>query len=163
MIKYRDSVVEIKFDFCSKREKMNKKKTFGGNVMELQLFHGTNEDIVDAICRQGFDFRFSGSKIGHKYGKGSYFAKMAQTADSYTDFGRKKRMFVVRVLAGEYTPGETSYVRPPPRNPSDPFELFDSCVDNVRNPNIFVIFTFDQVYPEYVIEYQQSNLKYNEF
>ncbi|VDI14794.1 poly [ADP-ribose] polymerase 7/11/12/13 [Mytilus galloprovincialis] len=154
---------ELWMNYVSKREKMNKKKTFGGNVMELQLFHGTNEDIVDAICRQGFDFRFSGSKIGHKYGKGSYFAKMAQTADSYTDFGRKKRMFVVRVLAGEYTLGETSYVRPPPRNPSDPFELFDSCVDNVRNPNIFVIFTFDQVYPEYVIEYQQSNLKYNEF
>lgn len=154
---------ELWMNYVSKREKMNMRKTFGGNVMELQLFHGTNEDIVDAICRQGFDFRFSGSKVGHKYGKGSYFAKMAQTADSYTDFGRKKRMFVVRVLAGEYTLGETSFVRPPSRNPSDPFELFDSCVDNVRNPNIFVIFTFDQVYPEYVIEYQQSNLKYNEF
>jgi poly [ADP-ribose] polymerase 7/11/12/13 len=59
----------------SKKEKMKRKKK-DGNITELQLFHGTNEEIVDAICRQGFDFRFSGSKTGHKYGKGSYFAKM---------------------------------------------------------------------------------------
>ena len=70
-----------------------KRKKNDGNVVELQLFHGTNEEIVDAICRQGFDFRFSGSKTGHKYGKGSYFAKMAQTADSYTDFGVKKHVY----------------------------------------------------------------------
>jgi hypothetical protein len=81
---------------------------------------------------------------------------MAQTADSYTDFGDKKHMFIVRVLAGDFAPGETTFVRPPPRNPRDPFELYDSCVDSVQNPNIFVIFTFDQVYPEYVIEYQRN-------
>jgi hypothetical protein len=34
-------------------------------------------------------------------------------------------MFVVRVLPGDYAPGSTSFVRPPPRNPKDPFELFD--------------------------------------
>jgi hypothetical protein len=65
---------------------------------------------------------------------------MAQTADSYTDFGDKKHMFIVRVLAGDFAPGETTFVRPPPINPRDPLELYDSCVDSVRNPNIFVIF-----------------------
>jgi hypothetical protein len=32
----------------SKREKMKRKKN-DGNVVELRLFHGTNEEIVDAI------------------------------------------------------------------------------------------------------------------
>jgi poly [ADP-ribose] polymerase 7/11/12/13 len=58
----------------------------GDDIAELQLFHGTNEKFIDAICKQGFDFRFSGIKTGNKYGKGSYFAKYAKTADSYTDF-----------------------------------------------------------------------------
>jgi hypothetical protein len=31
-----------------------KRKKKDGNITELQLFHGTNEEIVDAICRQGF-------------------------------------------------------------------------------------------------------------
>ena len=132
-----------------------KRKRRGDDIAELQLFHGTNEKFIDAICKQGFDFRFSGIKTGNKYGKGSYFAKYAKTADSYTDYGVKKHMFVVRVLPGDYAPGSTSFVRPPPRNPKDPFELFDSCVDSQQNPNIYVIFTFDQVYPEYIIEYQK--------
>ena len=74
------------------------------------------------------------------------------------DYGVKKHMFVVRVLPGDYAPGSTSFVHPPPRNPKDPFELFDSCVDNLQNPNIYVIFTFDQVYPEYIIEYEKSGI-----
>jgi hypothetical protein len=135
-----------------------KRKRRGDDIAELQLFHGTNEKFIDAICKLGFDFRFSGIKTGNKYGKGSYFAKKAKTADSYTDFGVKKHMFVVRVLPGDYAPGSTSFVRPPPRNPKDPFELFDSCVDSPQNPNIYVIFTFDQVYPEYIIEYQKLGI-----
>ena len=131
-----------------------KRKSRNGYVDERKLFHGTATKYVDAICRQGFDFRFSGKTTGTKFGKGSYFAKSARYADSYTDYGRDKEMFLVRVLAGDFTKGDKSMVRPPPKNPSAPFELFDSCVDDVANPNIFVIFTFDQVYPEYVIKYR---------
>ncbi|CAC5389226.1 PARP7S [Mytilus coruscus] len=148
---------ELWINFVSKREKMKRKKK-EEDIAELELFHGTNEKFINAISKQGFDFRFSGSKTGNKYGKGSYFAKYAKTADSYIDFGVKKHMFVVRVLPGDYAPGSSSFVRPPPRNPSDPFELYDSCVDNLQNPIIYVIFTFDQVYPEYIIEYKKLGI-----
>ncbi|CAG2245937.1 PARP7S [Mytilus edulis] len=148
---------ELWINFVSKREKMKRKKK-EEDIAELELFHGTNEKFINAISKQGFDFRFSGSKTGNKYGKGSYFAKYAKTADSYTDFGVKKHMFVVRVLPGDYAPGSSSFVRPPPRNPRDPFELYDSCVDNLQNPIIHVIFTFDQVYPEYIIEYRKLGI-----
>jgi poly [ADP-ribose] polymerase 7/11/12/13 len=124
------------------------------DLNEIRLFHGTLNRFVDAICRQGFDFRVSGQSTGTKYGKGSYFTKSAKFADSYTDRSRDKEMFLVRVIAGDYTIGHSSMVRPPHKSPNNPFDLFDSCVDDVKNPNIFVIFTFDQAYPEYVIKYR---------
>ena len=32
-------------------------------------------------------------------------------------------------------------------------DLYDSCVNNVKNPTVFVIFDNDQCYPEYIIKY----------
>ncbi|XP_061196239.1 protein mono-ADP-ribosyltransferase PARP12-like [Saccostrea echinata] len=145
---------ELWMNYVSKREKMSMKRRTIGDVNEKRLFHGTSNKFIDAICRQGFDFRFSGQSTGSKYGKGSYFTKSAKFADSYTDRSRDKEMFLVRVLTGDYTLGHSSMVRPPHKNPKNPFDLYDSCVDDITNPNIFVIFTFDQVYPEYVIKYR---------
>ncbi|KAK3105260.1 hypothetical protein FSP39_021031 [Pinctada imbricata] len=151
---------ELWMNFASKMEKM-KRKSRNSTVDQRTLFHGTTSKYVDAICRQGFDFRFSGKTTGTKFGKGSYFAKSARYADSYTDHGADKEMFLVKVLVGDFAKGDKSMVRPPPKNPADPFELFDSCVDDVSKPNIFVIFTFDQVYPEYVIRYRNRNVTDN--
>lgn len=33
-------------------------------VLEKQLFHGTLPEYVESICKQGFDFRLSGSTVG---------------------------------------------------------------------------------------------------
>lgn len=37
-----------------------KKKDIG----ERRLFHGTKGSYVDAICKQGFDFRLNGQSVG---------------------------------------------------------------------------------------------------
>uniref|UniRef100_A0A672FFL8 PARP catalytic domain-containing protein n=1 Tax=Salarias fasciatus TaxID=181472 RepID=A0A672FFL8_SALFA len=47
-------------------------------------------------------------------------------------------MFVALVLVGAYTKGSSSYVRPPPKGGSR--DLYDSCVDSVSDPSIYVIF-----------------------
>lgn len=57
-------------------------------------------------------------------------------------------MFVARVLVGNFIEGQMSFQRPPPR--------YDSCVDTRLNPSVFVIFQKDQIYPEYVIEYTET-------
>lgn len=122
---------------------------------EKRLFHGTSPDVVDAICKQNFDWRVCGKK-GTKYGKGSYFATNASYSHSYADSGSdgSRFMFLVRVLVGSFIKGEPGYQRPPNKDPSDPSsDLYDSCVDNECNPTIFVIFDSDQFYPEYVIKY----------
>ena len=42
---------------------------------------------------------------------------------------------------------------PPPKDPQNPVVLYDSVVDNVQNPAMFVIFYDPQAYPDYHIEF----------
>ena len=60
----------------------------------------------------------------------------------------------MQVLIGDYTLGNATMVRPPPKDPAKPFQdLYDSVVNNVDAPSIFVTFERHQSYPEYLIEY----------
>ncbi|XP_060933345.1 protein mono-ADP-ribosyltransferase PARP12 [Limanda limanda] len=124
----------------------------GKPVNQQYLFHGTDASLVQAISEQNFDWRMCGVH-GVAYGKGSYFARDACYSDKYarTKSSRNKIMFVALVLVGEYTQGSSSYVRPPPKR--DGRTLYDSCVDNVSNSSIYVVFEKQQIYPEYVIDY----------
>ena len=130
-------------------------------VNEKQLFHGTSPECVEAICKQNFDWRMHG-KNATAYGRGSYFALNASYSHSYAtrDTDSSQFMFLAKVLVGSYTKGESWYKRPPPRQPSNSaIDLHDSCVDDMSNPTIFVIFDIDQCYPEYIIKYSPSNVQ----
>jgi poly [ADP-ribose] polymerase 7/11/12/13 len=60
----------------------------------------------------------------------------------------------VQVIVGDYTKSNKSIVHPPPKDPSQPMgDLFDSCVDDVNDPKIFVTFERWQAYPEYLLQY----------
>ncbi|KAM9216406.1 protein mono-ADP-ribosyltransferase PARP12 [Dugong dugon] len=128
------------------------KRRGGKAVDERQLFHGTSACFVDAICQQNFDWRICGLH-GTSYGKGSYFALDAAYSHHYSEASAEThRMFLARVLVGEFVLGCTTYVRPPTKEgQSDVF--YDSCVNSVSNPTVFVIFEKHQVYPEYLIQY----------
>lgn len=135
--------------FQWQKEQM-KKRNAGKPVNEKHLFHGTDKSLIDAICDQNFDWRMCGVH-GTAYGKGSYFARDASYSHKYATGHQGKVMFVALVLVGEYTLGQSHYVRPPPK--ANGKTLYDSCVNCERNPGIFVIFEKQQIYPEYVIEY----------
>ena len=63
-------------------------------------------------------------------------------------------MFVARVLVGKATGGNPQYTRPPPLDVNDPHgKSYDSCVDNINFPQIFVVFDRTQSNAEYLIEY----------
>ncbi|XP_052760076.1 protein mono-ADP-ribosyltransferase PARP12-like isoform X2 [Mya arenaria] len=146
-------------NYVSKKDKL-KKRNKGVDVEERQLFFGTSNDTVEAIYRQGFDFRLNGTASGARYGKGSYFATTAKYSHPYTDRQKETMgMFVSKVLVGDYTKGDKSYIRPPHKDPLDlSSPLYDSCVDSVTDPKIFVIFELGQVYPEYLIKYKSDEL-----
>ena len=134
-------------------------KKIKGPVDEKQLWHGTSKESSEAICRQNFDFRISGSNVGTLYGQGSYFANNANYSDKYSrPESNIRRMFLVRVLVGSFVKGKPEYKRPPPKDPHEPLgDLHDACVDNELNPSIYVVFDKSQAYPEYLIEYKRSS------
>ncbi|XP_052245631.1 protein mono-ADP-ribosyltransferase PARP11-like [Dreissena polymorpha] len=167
--------------YTVKKEEMILDSEGSGKALEEYLFHGTSSDALDAICRKGLDPRING-KHGTTYGKGSYFAKNASYSHHYTDRRKKinpnlvhpgqpgpssgmqtvkdkfkARMLFAKVLVGSYTIGNPQLRKPPARNADDPFgKCYDSCVDNIQDPKIFVIFDTTQAYPEYLIEYSYS-------
>ncbi|XP_028809578.1 protein mono-ADP-ribosyltransferase PARP11-like isoform X2 [Denticeps clupeoides] len=157
--------------FCRKKAQLRKIK----KVVELEekmLFHGTGYHNVPSICTFNFDWRLTGSH-GNVYGKGSYFArdakyssKFCQTTANHNSMLKNhglappifqnpppfRSMFLARVLVGEYTMGFPFLCRPPSKD-STLTNFFDSCVDDLTNPKIFVIFDCNQIYPEYLIDF----------
>uniref|UniRef100_A0A8C8REU9 Poly [ADP-ribose] polymerase 12 n=1 Tax=Pelusios castaneus TaxID=367368 RepID=A0A8C8REU9_9SAUR len=143
--------------FQWQKEQM-KKKNGGKDVDERLLFHGTSSSLLEAICNHNFDWRVCGVH-GTNYGKGSYFARDAKYSHAYCLSPAKgNTMFVARVLVGDFVGGLPNYVRPPQRA-ANMLTFYDSCVDNVVDPSIFVIFEKHQVYPEYIIDYSEEEKK----
>ena len=64
-------------------------------------------------------------------------------------------MYYVRVLTGNYTTGNQSLIVPPPRDPQNPTDLYDTVTDDDKNPSLFVVFYDNQAYPEYLITFRQ--------
>ncbi|XP_077053685.1 protein mono-ADP-ribosyltransferase PARP12-like isoform X1 [Siphateles boraxobius] len=135
-----------------------KKSNRGREVSEKQLFHGTDRNHVHPISLNNFDWRICGTH-GTAYGKGSYFARDAKYSHSYTNdsLDVTRSMFVCRVLVGDYTKGDSDYLRPPSKDGGDTV-FYDSCVNDVWDPSIFVVFEKHQIYPEYLIEYRDSSV-----
>uniref|UniRef100_A0A7M5V7R2 PARP catalytic domain-containing protein n=1 Tax=Clytia hemisphaerica TaxID=252671 RepID=A0A7M5V7R2_9CNID len=69
------------------------------------------------------------------------------------DYNNIRYMFVAKVLAGKFTKGNPDFKRPPP-TPSDPHTLYDSCVDNISLPSMYIVFERDQCYPQYLITFR---------
>ena len=92
---------------------------------------------------------------GTAYGQGVYFAVNSGYSCRYATArpDGKKRMYLAQVLTGEYTVGSSKY-RVTPDNPKHPGLQFDSVVDKVSNPEIFVIFVDSQAYPKYLITFK---------
>ena len=92
------------------------------------------------------------------YGNGVYFALQAsysaQSTYSPPDANGCRYMYLTRVLVGEYTVGRRGLLTPPAKNASDPTDIYDSVVDQMPNPGIFVVFYDWQCYPEYLITFQ---------
>lgn len=94
--------------------------------------------------------------LGTVYGQGCYFVRDASYSNSRAvpDAQGLKYMYLVRVLIGQYTIGNSSMIVAPPKDPKDPAVSFDSVVNHTSNPIIFVVFYDADAYPEYLIVYK---------
>ncbi|NXQ82102.1 PAR15 polymerase, partial [Nyctibius grandis] len=123
---------------------------------EKMLFHGTAASSLSTINYNGFNRGFAGKNAAN-IGNGTYFAVdacySAQDTYSRPDTNGRRYMYLARVLTGQYCAGSVGLITPPPKNPADPTDLYDSVVDNVAKPTMFVIFNDIQAYPEYLITF----------
>ena len=93
------------------------------------------------------------------YGEGVYCSVNASYSSSNTysppDANGNKHIFLALVLTGEHTVGNRSLRVPPAKDPKKSYViLYDSVVDNLNKPNVFVIFNNAQCYPEYLITFK---------
>ncbi|XP_029700661.1 protein mono-ADP-ribosyltransferase PARP14-like isoform X3 [Takifugu rubripes] len=137
-------------------KKRNMEQKNGHQNNERILFHGTSEETIATINANGFNRSYAG-KNAALYGNGTYFAVSAQYSadDLYSTPNQNgdKHMYLCRVLTGDHTLGQQGMVAPLQKT-SNSVELFDSAVDNQANPHIFVIFSDNQAYPEYLIKFK---------
>ncbi len=66
-------------------------------------------------------------------------------------------MFLADVLVGRYTQGDSTMQRPP-NLPGNDHELYDSTVNDVANPSIYVSYDREKCYPTYLIMYKSKGL-----
>ncbi|XP_077422235.1 protein mono-ADP-ribosyltransferase TIPARP [Vanacampus margaritifer] len=141
-----------------KKEYMSRRMSEMDRLLsERHLFHGTSADVVEGICKHNFDPRVCG-KHATMFGQGSYFARKAVYSHNFSKRSPKgvHCMFLAKVLTGRFTVGNPSMRRPPPINPRNASsDLYDSCVDNWVDPQIYVIFNDDQSYPYFIIHYEE--------
>lgn len=92
------------------------------------------------------------------YGKGVYFARDAaysmRPTYSPPDGNGNRCMYLANVLVGQYTVGHQNMITPPPKNPNNTTITYDTTVDNVNDPQVFVAYHDSQVYPEYLITFK---------
>uniref|UniRef100_A0A8C4N0Q4 Poly [ADP-ribose] polymerase n=1 Tax=Eptatretus burgeri TaxID=7764 RepID=A0A8C4N0Q4_EPTBU len=83
-----------------------------------------------------------------QFGKGTYFAVnaaySAQQRYSPPDINGNRYIFQALVATGDFCQGNSKLIAPPPKGNSEQNVMYDSLVDNVQNPGIFVIFRDDQ-------------------
>ncbi|XP_056103818.1 protein mono-ADP-ribosyltransferase PARP14 isoform X2 [Rhinichthys klamathensis goyatoka] len=140
-------------NYMIKKEELEDKNNHKNN--EKRLFHGTGPDKTNQINNHGFNRSYAGAN-GAMYGNGSYFAVDPNySAQGYSkpDVNGHKRMYLARVLVGDFTQGNQGLPVPPAKS-SNSADLYNSVTDNINNPTMFVIFNDVQAYPEYIITFQ---------
>ncbi|XP_039248834.2 protein mono-ADP-ribosyltransferase PARP12-like isoform X2 [Styela clava] len=135
------------FNQFENRKSYVMEKYNGEEVTEF-LFHGTKSHHVESICSSGFVVNFAGDN-GHAFGKGIYFARQSSYSLHYTGNSRERSMFCAEVIVGKYTKG-SKHLR---EEPVEGNLRYDSVVDNMNDPNIFVVFREASSYPTYLITF----------
>eukprot|EP00940_MAST-03C_sp_MAST-3C-sp2_P003490 g3490.t1 len=121
---------------------------------EAWLWHGTAEENLSKICVNGFDRSFG--KVA-MYGHGVYFARdsgySAVPRYSKPNADGLQRMLLCRVLVCEACVGQQSYTAPRPKPFPRMHENYESFVDDLRAPSVFVSTRDFQAYPEFLVTF----------
>nr|XP_025045387.1 TCDD-inducible poly [ADP-ribose] polymerase-like [Pelodiscus sinensis]XP_025045388.1 TCDD-inducible poly [ADP-ribose] polymerase-like [Pelodiscus sinensis] len=121
--------------------------------LEKHLFFGTSARNVESICKTNFS-QLLPKQHSHIFGQGIYFSLRADYSHRYShpEKGGMRCMFLAKVLVGKTVAGRAHYRRPPEQEPGG--QLYDSCVNSVTKPQVYVVFDNFQCYPYFLIHYK---------
>lgn len=135
---------ELLSKYMQTKEDIFKKRGF---LTEKQVFHGTKESNIKEIVNNGFDSLKNKNSV---FGKGTYFAEYANYSKNYSDISSDDLsfMFICDILIGKCCIGCVNMVINETK--------YDCAVDNLNNPNIYVIPNNNAAYPKYIIAFHKN-------
>jgi Poly(ADP-ribose) polymerase catalytic domain len=129
------------------RQKYEARKDSIPNVQEKRLFHGTKFVNIDSIAKHGFDTKLNKTSA---FGRGTYFATNASYSREYSNKDQEdiSYMFLCDVLVGRCKRfGGSEKIDT---------ESYDTGVDSVEAPSIYVCPYNDGCYPTYLVAFHKN-------